>query len=90
MQIPFDNRYVTLGDGFFARSNPTPVKKPELIKFNEALARELGISTDHVSASVAAVFSGNRLPEGAEPLAMAVRCYSGKFWDPRARVTIST
>jgi len=71
MQIPFDNRYVTLGDGFFARSNPTPVKKPELIKFNEALARELGISTDHVSASVAAVFSGNRLPEGAEPLAMA-------------------
>jgi len=71
MQIPFDNRYVTLGEGFFARTNPTPVKKPELIKFNEALARELGISTDHVSALGAAVFSGNRLPEGAEPLAMA-------------------
>jgi uncharacterized protein YdiU (UPF0061 family) len=71
MQIPFDNRYVALGEGFFARTNPTPVRKPELIKFNDALARELGISTDHVSASVAAVFSGNRLPEGAEPLAMA-------------------
>ena len=71
MQIPFNNCYVTLGEGFFARSDPTPVKKPELIKFNDALARELGISTDHVAALGAAVFSGNTLPEGAEPLAMA-------------------
>lgn len=69
MQIPFDNRYVTLGEGFFDRTHPTPVKKPELIKFNDTLARELGISTDHVAA--AAVFSGNAIPEGAEPLAMA-------------------
>ena len=71
MQIPFNNRYVALGEGFFARTHPTPVKKPELIKFNEALARELDISTDHVAAFGAAVFSGNTLPEGAEPLAMA-------------------
>lgn len=71
MQIPFDNRYVTLGEGFFARANPTPVEKPELIKFNDTLARELGISTDQVAALGAAVFSGNLLPEGAEPLAMA-------------------
>jgi len=71
MQIPFNNRYVTLGESFFARSNPAPVKKPELIKFNDGLARELGILTDNVSASAAAVFSGNTLPEGAEPLAMA-------------------
>jgi uncharacterized protein YdiU (UPF0061 family) len=35
------------------------------------LARELGISSDHVAAFAAAVFSGNTLPEGAEPLAMA-------------------
>jgi len=71
MQICFDNRYVTLGEGFFDRTDPTPVKKPELIKFNDALARELGISTEQVAASGAAVFSGNTLPEGAEPLAMA-------------------
>jgi len=71
MQISFDNRYATLGEGFFARTDPTPVKNPELIKFNDALARELGISTDHVSALGAAVFSGNTIPEGAEPLAMA-------------------
>jgi uncharacterized protein YdiU (UPF0061 family) len=71
IQIPFDNRYVTLGEGFYARTHPAPVKKPELIQFNEALAGELGIASDQVSASAAAIFSGNALPEGAEPLAMA-------------------
>jgi uncharacterized protein YdiU (UPF0061 family) len=71
MQIPFENRYVTLGEGFFDRTSPTPVKKPVLIEFNYALARELGIATDQASALAADVFSGNRLPEGAEPLAMA-------------------
>ena len=71
MQIPFNNRYVTLGEEFFARARPTPVKQPELIRFNDALARELGISTDRLSAMGAAVFSGNTLPEGAEPVAMA-------------------
>jgi uncharacterized protein YdiU (UPF0061 family) len=71
IQIPFDNRYVTLGERFFARSNPEPVRKPDLIQFNDALARELGLATEQVSAFGADVFSGNSLPEGAEPLAMA-------------------
>jgi uncharacterized protein YdiU (UPF0061 family) len=71
MQFPFNNRYVTLGEGFFDRTRPAPVRKPELIKFNNALARELGIATDQVAASGASVFSGNTVPEGAEPLAMA-------------------
>jgi uncharacterized protein YdiU (UPF0061 family) len=70
IKIPFDNRYVTLGEGFFDRTRPAPVKKPELIKFNDALAGELGIAIDEVATSAAAVFSGNTLPEGAEPLAM--------------------
>ena len=38
MQIPFDNRYATLGEGFFEKIRPAPVKKPELIKFNDAMA----------------------------------------------------
>jgi len=83
MQIPFDNRYVTLGEGFFARTNPTPVKKPELIKFNDALARELGISTDHVSGLGADIFSGNTLPEGAEPVAMAYAGHQFGHFNPQ-------
>jgi len=71
MVIPFDNRYAALGEGFFERIRPTPVRKPGLIKFNDVLAGELGLATDEVAESAAAVFSGNALPEGAEPLAMA-------------------
>lgn len=72
LQIPFDNRYVTLGDAFYARSKPTPVSDPALIKFNDELAHSLGISVaDPGAAELAAMFSGNVVPEGAEPLAMA-------------------
>jgi uncharacterized protein YdiU (UPF0061 family) len=71
MQIPFNNRYATLGEGFFSRGHPTPVKQPVLIKYNEALARQLGITTDHNDAQVADIFAGNTLPKGADPLAMA-------------------
>jgi uncharacterized protein YdiU (UPF0061 family) len=71
MQIPFDNHYVTLGEDFFDRTHPVPVKKPGLIKFNDALAAELGISPTVVSPLATAIFSGNRVPDGAEPLAMA-------------------
>ena len=45
MQIPFTNRYVTLGEDFYTRTPPTPVEKPELIAFNGALAGELGERT---------------------------------------------
>ena len=83
IHIPFDNRYATLGEGFFARAKPTPVRKPELIKFNDALAGQLGISTDHAGASVAAVFSGNTLPEGAEPLAMAYAGHQFGHFNPQ-------
>ncbi len=72
LHIPFDNRFVRLGESFFARAQPTPVKRPTLIKFNKVLAREIGFSTDNVNdTELADVFSGNALPKGAEPLAMA-------------------
>jgi uncharacterized protein YdiU (UPF0061 family) len=83
MQIPFDNCYVTLGEGFYARSSPTAVKKPGLIKFNDALARELGMATDRVCASAADIFSGNALPEGAEPLAMAYAGHQFGHFNPQ-------
>lgn len=72
IHIPFDNRFARLGEPFFAEVQPTPVQRPTLIKFNDALARELGISVDGVGdAELADIFSGNALPAGAEPLAMA-------------------
>ena len=43
-----------------------------LIKFNEALANSLGFSAKDVGdTDIAALFSGNTIAEGAEPIAMA-------------------
>jgi len=72
LQIPFDNRFVHLGEPFYVKVQPTPVARPTLIRFNVELARELGMSVDGVSdTELAEIFSGNAVPSGAEPLAMA-------------------
>ena len=68
----FDNSYARLPKAFYVRLNPEPVRTPELVIFNGALAQFLGLNPDALNGNEgAAVFSGNRLPEGAEPLAQA-------------------
>ncbi len=69
--IPFDNSYARLPAHFLARVHPTPVAEPWLIKFNRPLAEELGLNADALERDGAQVFSGNSVPEGAEPLGMA-------------------
>lgn len=68
MQIAFDNSYARLPERFYTRQAPVPVKAPALIAFNDALAEELGILVPDRDA-LAHMAAGNRLPEGAEPLA---------------------
>jgi uncharacterized protein YdiU (UPF0061 family) len=64
--------YAGLPERFFARVNPTPVQKPRLLAFNEALAAQLGIHAADLDAEAwAQRFSGNVLPPGLEPIAMA-------------------
>jgi serine/tyrosine/threonine adenylyltransferase len=68
----FSNSYARLPEHFFARLSPTPVAKVHLIKFNESLAAELGVDTRGLEPDdLAAVFAGNVIPPGAEPIAMA-------------------
>jgi uncharacterized protein YdiU (UPF0061 family) len=68
----FSNSYARLPEHFFARLSPTPVAKLHLIKFNESLASELGFDTRGLGPdALAAVFAGNVIPPGAEPIAMA-------------------
>jgi uncharacterized protein YdiU (UPF0061 family) len=70
--FPFDNSYARLPERFYARLPPTPVQKPQLIRVNEPLARALGLDPAALAAQdVIEMFAGNRVPEGAEPLAMA-------------------
>lgn len=57
---------------FFASVEPTPVREPRLLQFNESLASELGLDRESLSRDVAAqVFSGNELPRDARPIAQA-------------------
>jgi uncharacterized protein YdiU (UPF0061 family) len=70
--IPFDNSYIKLGEDFYLGTNPTSVSKPEMILFNSQLANDLGLSPKLADSDEAtAIFSGNQIPEGADPIAMA-------------------
>jgi uncharacterized protein YdiU (UPF0061 family) len=75
---PFDSpsvnpsSYLSLPERFYVRLAPTPVAKPHLIKFNRALAAELGFNPAELDAGVLTDwFSGNVVPRGAVPIAMA-------------------
>jgi len=67
----FDNSYARLPANFYARVEPTPVAEPWLIKLNRTLAEELQLDIAALERDGAAIFSGSKVPEGAEPLAMA-------------------
>ncbi len=71
-RIPFDNSYARLPERFHVRLDPTPVAAPRMLRFNHALAGTLGLDPAALSGAVgAAIFAGNLVPEGAEPLAQA-------------------
>lgn len=70
--IPFDNSYARLPANFYSHTPPTPVAKPGLIQFNRRLAESLGLEgLDPQAPETLAMFAGNYIPEGAEPIAMA-------------------
>ena len=71
-RFPFDNSYARMPQRFYTRTKPTPVAAPRLIRLNTALAVELGLALESINPDeAAAVFAGNQIPEGAEPIAMA-------------------
>ena len=64
--------YASLPERFFARVQPTPVAAPRLIKLNHALASDLDLDLSGRDApALAQLFSGNALPPGSVPIAMA-------------------
>ncbi len=68
----FDHSYARLHESFYAHIGPEPVSAPTLILVNQGLARDLGLDLSEASAdSLAQLFSGNRLPVDALPLAQA-------------------
>jgi uncharacterized protein YdiU (UPF0061 family) len=72
VHFPFDNTYARLPDRFYARVEPEAVTAPRLIRLNRDLAQQLCLDPDRLSSLEGAeLLSGNRVPDAAEPIAMA-------------------
>src|SRR5947199_1185695 len=68
----FDNSFARELQGFYVPQQPAVVRAPRLLFLNDSLAAELGLDLNSLDDGArAAVFVGNTLPDGAEPLAQA-------------------
>ncbi len=68
----FDNSYARLPEAFYAKQLPTPVRAPRLAALNEPLAAALGLNAAALRTEEGtAELAGNRIPQGAEPIAEA-------------------
>ena len=84
LDFPFDNSYARLPARLYAALAPTPVRAPRLVALNADLARLLGLDPDGLATPEgAAVLAGNRLPEGALPLAQAYAGHQFGHWNPQ-------
>ncbi len=68
--LRFDNTFARLPGAFFSRLQPTPLPDPYLVAFNPTAAGLIGIDPPYAATSeFVEIFSGNRVPPGADPLA---------------------
>ena len=68
----FDNTYLQLPEALYSKLSPVPVTEPEMVILNRPLATDMGLDFSGMSPDAqAALFAGNVLPDGAEPLAQA-------------------
>ena len=72
VRFAFDNTYARLPARFHARVDPTRVAAPGLIRLNTGLAECLGLDPAELSSEEGVqILAGNRVPDGAEPIAAA-------------------
>ena len=72
MNWNFDNSYSRLSDAFKEHIKPIAVKNPELVLMNEDLIEELNLDFSKIDKNeLAALFTGNILPEGSNAIAQA-------------------
>src|ERR1700712_2025548 len=84
VRFPFDNSYTALPENFFARVAPTPVVAPRLIKLNRPLAVHLGLDPDWLASPEGVeILSGKRVPDGADPIAMAYAGHQFGHFSPQ-------
>jgi len=67
----WDNSYTKHPERMFARVLPERPKSPGLLGFNQKLAADLGFDGKLTEQELADLFSGARVPEGADPISQA-------------------
>lgn len=85
MRYPqFDNSYARLSDRFYQRALPETFPNPTLIVLNPALAENMDLDVDWLnSAQGLGMLSGQNMPEGADPIAMAYAGHQFGGWSPQ-------
>ncbi|MEY2632230.1 MAG: hypothetical protein RIR00_884 [Pseudomonadota bacterium] len=84
LSFPFDNTYARALPGCYVPCQPENAPAPELAFFNPELAAELGLAPDAAAPeTLAACFSGNALPAGAEPIAQAYAGHQFGYFSPQ-------
>ena len=82
--FPFEHTYARDLPGFYEPCQPASVPAPLLLFLNRGLAKELGLDLDGLdSGQLAAFFSGNALPEGAQPIAQAYAGHQFGHFNPQ-------
>ncbi|RWU02391.1 YdiU family protein [Pseudodesulfovibrio sp. S3] len=67
----FINSYARLPESFYERIQPARVTAPRLIRLNRELADSLELDLPESDEALAAIFTGNTVLEGSEPIAQA-------------------
>lgn len=83
MKLGLQHSWAGLPPLMYSAVAPVPVTDPQCVVFNTALANELGLNAEAVAAQAAQLFSGNGLPEDAQPLAMAYAGHQFGGFSPR-------
>lgn len=90
MQFAFDNTFARLPSSFFSPATPAHVRAPRVIRVNRPLAELLGLDAEVLASDQGAAWlSGNTIPDGAEPIALAYAGhqfghFAGQLGDGRA------
>ncbi len=71
-EFHFKNSYLTLPDIFYEKRMPDSVSEPKCIVLNQDLIGSIGVELSELNErEIAEIFSGNRMPNGADPFAQA-------------------
>ena len=84
MTIAFSNSYVNLPDRLYARMPPGTFPAPAIVKVNHALAGRLGLDPAALETPEGALLlAGVKMPDSAQPLAMAYAGHQFGNWVPQ-------